>query len=179
MQKPYTLETYKAAGIVFTNGSHVLGGYQPFKKKPFVSGIGGMRREGETYLDTAIRETLEELFEFEEIPDSLNKHLVSTLSSKKIILTQSYVSVICSFVDLQDLLNTLNWFDLHSNVYTDMPNNLTELLFNRKTSKEKPHEISHLCLLPIVDHNLKNPYMDTYFLEDISKLSASPNFYNR
>ena len=60
------VENFRAAGSVFTDSKIILAGYQPRKKKPFISGIGGKREEGESYMDTAIRETVEELFEFKD-----------------------------------------------------------------------------------------------------------------
>lgn len=56
---------YNSAGVIFTDGKHVLTGYQ---KNSFFSGIGGGREQFD--LDakfTAIREMLEELFGFDEI----------------------------------------------------------------------------------------------------------------
>ena len=60
---------YNSAGIIFTDGTHVIAGYQ---KNKFFSGIGGGREPSE--LDakfTAIREMLEELFGFEMINQNL------------------------------------------------------------------------------------------------------------
>jgi hypothetical protein len=59
--------TCEAAGIVFTNGTHILAGYQPRKKNPHISGLGGSKQKDESYMQTAWRETLEELFELKDI----------------------------------------------------------------------------------------------------------------
>ena len=59
---------FSAAGILFTNQTHVLAGYQPHKEKPCITGIGGSKNEGETAIQTAWRETIEELLESDPIP---------------------------------------------------------------------------------------------------------------
>jgi len=58
-------------------GNQVLAGLQRkwkkngnnWKEERFISGFGGTKNSGETSLKTAIRETLEELYEFIDIPD--------------------------------------------------------------------------------------------------------------
>lgn len=60
---------FRSAGIVFTNGKVVLAGYQRKIRNgreisTFISGIGGATEEGETPLQTAIRETVEEIYDF-------------------------------------------------------------------------------------------------------------------
>jgi hypothetical protein len=49
-----TKDEYTACGVVFTDGRHILAGYQPNKKNPCISGIGGMKEKGETHFDTAM-----------------------------------------------------------------------------------------------------------------------------
>lgn len=166
---PYTLETYNSAGVVFTDGTHVLAGYQPNKKKPFVSGIGGRKEEGETYMDTALREGMEELFEFKDVPVALTKDIRQSIPPKNVLLTGGYVSVVYSFDDLHAVLRLLKQHSLQSELYDTLPSDLLELVFRRKLL-QRTYEISHLCILPIVDHNLKNPFLDTYFLMDFPKL---------
>ena len=54
------------AGIMFTDKNSVLAGYSSHKLA--ITGIGGKKKGDETAIQTAIRETVEELFELEEIP---------------------------------------------------------------------------------------------------------------
>lgn len=86
-------DTFKAAGVAFTNGRHVLAGYQPHKKHPSISGIGGSREHGESYMQTALRECVEELFEPPTIPKGLLPKLAQ-LAPQKVIQSGSYLSLI-------------------------------------------------------------------------------------
>ena len=52
---------YKGAGCIFTDNNLILAGYHPFKKTPYISGIGGGKQKNETYIITALRELVEEL----------------------------------------------------------------------------------------------------------------------
>jgi hypothetical protein len=65
---------FKYAGIIFIQGNQVLAGLQRKWKRNgtenrFISGFGGSKKSEETSLRTAIRETLEELYEFIEIQE--------------------------------------------------------------------------------------------------------------
>ena len=63
------------AGIMFTNGSLVLSGYSQHKNK--LTGIGGKKENNELPYETALRETMEELFELKEIPTELYKNILN------------------------------------------------------------------------------------------------------
>lgn len=164
-QKKFTCE---AAGIMFTNGTHVLAGYQPRKKKPHISGLGGGKQEGESYMQTAWRETLEELFEFKEIPKDVIDIIQLTIQPKDTFITDNYINVVYTFADLLQLLQLLHCYEVESNVYTILPYTIPDLIFQRQPNKTT--EISHLCLLPLVDHNWKSPFIDANFLKDIATL---------
>jgi hypothetical protein len=167
----YNEESFKAAGCVFTDGKLLLAGYQPRKRKPFISGLGGKKEEGENYLDTAIRETIEELFEFKSIPKELILE-IKNIAPIKIIQNGSYIIVVYTFNDLDMFLKIMSKYNLRSILYDSMPKNITELIFNRKTTYNtnnifyKP-EVSHLAILPLVEHSKNNPYVDPYFIEDM------------
>ena len=69
---------YKYAGIIFMQGNQVLACLQRKWKQigndwiedRFISGFGGAKNKGETSsLRTAIRETLEEIYEFIKVPN--------------------------------------------------------------------------------------------------------------
>lgn len=69
------------AGIIFTSNDNVLAAYQrkwikddphnntSWRDHRFISGFGGKAEDGETPLKAAIRETLEEIYEFIKIPN--------------------------------------------------------------------------------------------------------------
>ena len=159
---------YNAAGIIFTDGRHVLGGYQPKKRTPFISGIGGMKEPGETYMFTAIRETLEELFDLENIPEIILNELVKKLKDKPTIQNNNYISIICTFEDLNIICNLLKEHNVESRLYDEIPNILHDLIFKRKINKDS--EISELSILPLVNHDKRNPFVDLYFLSDFNQL---------
>lgn len=160
-------DTFKAAGVAFTNGTHVLAGYQPYKKHPCISGIGGKRKKGENYMQTALRECIEELFEPDKpIPNPLFSKLVSVVP-QKIIQSGSYINVIYSFDDLHKMLRIIKRSRLISRLYSTLPKNLNELIINRRLSSERKSEISHLTLLPIITTSIEEPFIDPYFLKDM------------
>lgn len=145
----YTLETYRAAGVIFTDGVHVLAGHQPNKKTPFISGIGGSKHKGETYLHTAIRETIEELLEIHKFPYKLMYDIIHNIKPKKVIINTTYVCVIFTFEQLVYILTAVNKYNLVSPIYDTLPTSLMELIFHRKIRKAS--EISHLVILPAID----------------------------
>ena len=159
----------KGAGVIFTDGNLILAGYQPNKRKPFVSGIGGRKEEGETYWETAIREMVEEIFELKTIPKELCKNIQSSIQPKKTIIKNGYANLHYSFEDLYTIMQLLKKYDMQSEVYEPMPTNLLELLFQRQC-KDKKVEISHLCLLPVVKHTIENPFVDILFIEDMRNI---------
>lgn len=149
------------AGILFTNGSLVLSGYSEHKST--ITGIGGKQINNELPYETAMRETIEELFEFNNIPYELLSELNSNILFSNLIATKNYSMFILSFNDLKVILRIVNKYkdSLTSKVYNIIPNNIEELLFLRKADNRS--EIKHLCLLPM-EQTLD---IDTFFLKDI------------
>ena len=135
------LNDYNAAGIIFTDERHILGGYQPHKKTPFISGIGGMKEPGETYMITAIRETLEELFNLENISSIILNELIEKLKDKPNMQSNKYISIICTFDDLQIICNLLKDHNIVSRLYDEIPNTLHDLIFKRKMIMKKYKEV--------------------------------------
>ena len=164
-------DKYRGAGSVFTDGKIILAGYQPLKRKPFISGIGGKKEKGEMYMDTALRETVEELFEFKDIPAKLMDELKTRLIPQKVLQNDTYIIVVYTFIDLDTMLHIIAKYKLQSVLYDKAPMNLMELIFNRKLEFNKDifykPEISHLALLPLVEHSKTNPFVNTYFIEDM------------
>lgn len=161
---------YKAAGCVFTDGGLILGGYQPYKMYPFISGIGGARENGEDHLETALRETVEELFNIREpdIPSNLISTLVEQFIPRTIIQNGSYVMLVYNFKDLDKFLAICKSYKVVSPLYAKFPTTLDSLLFTRNGRKGDP-EISQLAILPVVpDHDPDNPFVDPRFISDMA-----------
>jgi hypothetical protein len=161
---------YTAAGSVFTDGKIILAGYQPLKRSPTISGIGGKKEEGETYLETAIRETIEELFEVFDFPKTLITDIKSVIP-QRIIQNGKYIMIVYNFADLEEILKIVKKYKILSPLYDKVPMNLMDLIFTRKLVYSNPDpfwkpEISHLSLLPIVNHKGIH-FVDSGFIEDM------------
>ena len=169
-------DTFKAAGVVFTDGTHILAGYQPKKSAPFVSGIGGKREEDETYGITAIREMIEELYEVKIIKNksfmSLYKKIVENVMPMKVLKTGTYIMLVYTFESLRTIMEIVRKHHVSSPLYDEMPITLDDLIFTRKPmyGKNKIPEISHFAILPLVRHPTEYPFVDPYFIEDMDKL---------
>jgi hypothetical protein len=160
--KVHNYANFKAAGCVFMNQTHILAAYQPNKKRPHISGFGGKRMAEETFLQTALRETVEELFDL-EVPQKLLRALSQSVFPTRVVLRGSYVCVIYTFDQLMDILQICKKF-LEKTVYPVFPETLEELILKRQPRATS--ELGHLCLLPLV----KDLQIDPLFLEDLNLL---------
>jgi len=153
---------YTSAGCIFTNGTHILGGYQPNKQAPCISGIGGKREGCEEFVQTAMREMLEEMFGIYARPDFVTA--VMTIPYDRLLISGDYVSLIYSFSSLEKILTELVRLEATSSMYNEMPLCLNDLILKRLPTKS---EISHLCLLPVVKHPRGTPFIENCFMKDI------------
>lgn len=157
---------HMGAGCVFTDGKHILAGYQPHKKHPGITGIGGHKEGEETYMETAYRETIEELFHVSTIPIGLIDKLIRKMTPKNIKMKKGYVLVSFDFEDLHQFLRLCKKSGLRSPLYKTIPKTLLETIQLRGTDLKA--EISSLCLLPVVYHCGKNKdFVNPYFLQDL------------
>jgi hypothetical protein len=157
---------YTSAGSFFTNEKLVLCGYQQNKKISNISGFGGKKElKDKTYIETAIRETLEELFDI--IPDKEITNIINmNIIHKNVLIQDEYCMLTYTFDDLETILHILNKFQIKSNLYDNFPLTISELIFNRKIDSKS--EISHLCLLPLKENIL----IDNDFIKDINYFLA-------
>lgn len=157
---------HMGAGCVFTDGRHILAGYQPHKKRPGITGIGGHKEGTETYLETAYRETLEELFHVSQLPVGLLARLVQTMRPRNYKMKKGYVMLFFNFEDLLQLLTISRKHGLRSPLYARWPKTLLELLQLRGSDLKA--EIASLCLLPVVHHGGKSKdFVNPYFIQDL------------
>lgn len=147
------------AGIMFTDGQTMLVGYKQKTNK--ITGIGGKSYRIELVTKTAVRETLEELFEFEELPKQLVQMVHSELVFDKAICYGDYTTFVMTFVDLHKIFEIMMLFELKSKVYDTIPTGLCTLITRRKLIPEA--ELSYLMLLPCIE----NIELDRYLLSDI------------
>jgi hypothetical protein len=140
------IEDFEAAGVIFTDERHVLAGWQPRKAQPRLTGIGGMRNPGEPYMETALREMVEELYGCAEVPVTLLATL-QKIEPTRVFQSDKYVNVVYTFKDLSSMLECINKAGIKSYYYEKPPVNLTDLVMKRK--KSKTAEVETLALLPV------------------------------
>lgn len=144
------------AGCLFTNGTHVLAGYQGT-----INGIGGKAEEGEEPQATALREMLEEIF---GIVFDIEK---VRLPPQKIIVKKSYNIFVYSFDDLEAMCSMLKGAGVVSPMYSEIPTTVWELIVKRLPVES---EVRALCILPVVNHPRHMPFVEPYFISDIRAL---------
>lgn len=164
---------FAAAGVLFTDGSDVLAGFQLLKESPSISGFGGSREGKETIRETAFREVLEELFEPNPDPTFDIKPLIRLLKERykkdPILRKGSYRFLILPFRELTAILALVKAIGLPSQVYTTIPTTIADLIKKRKPLPTS--EISTIMLLSrTASTGSKGEPIDPYFLEDMTSI---------
>jgi hypothetical protein len=134
-----------SSGIVFKSETHVLMGYQP--DKHMISGIGGKPIGNETPIETAFRETIEELFGIQPSPTLIGV-LVDNFGFKPEVKNGSYTMFVYTIDELLRFLCVVKSHSGPSPYYTTFPTSLDTLLFDRRTPPNV--EVIHLCMVPII-----------------------------
>ena len=163
-----TSRTFQAAGVLFTDGTHVLAGFQPLKEEPSISGFGGSREGKETIRETAFREVLEELFDPEPTFDI--KPLIRVLKERykkdPIIRKSSYRFLILPFRELTAILSLVKAIGLRSQVYTAIPITIADLI-----KKRQPLPTSEISTLHLLSRSASyGEAIDPHFLEDLQSI---------
>lgn len=165
------LDDYDAAGVAFITNTHMLVGYQPHKAQPSLTGIGGKREEGETYLQTALREAVEEIFHVSDVNPRLIFRLARVCKPVTTIIQDGYVIVVYDFRTLDIFLQTVAKSDLETPLYDVFPLNWSDLILNRRIHPRA--EISHLALVPLIHHSGEHPFVHYECLADLSQIKAA------
>ena len=153
---------FSAAGCLFTDKKLVLAGYQFRHGRGVLDGIGGSRDGSETAIETAFRETLEELFDI--VPSAaLVAEMRRHFKARSKFQTEQYICFVYNFKTLEKMMVFLKERGLRSPLYKVFPVTVTELLFNRRI---RPTELTHLSLIPFVDELS----LEEHFLKDLSKV---------
>lgn len=164
---------FQGAGCAFTDGRHILAGYQPQKKTPGISGFGGHREGEESYLETAYRETVEEMFHVSgtQIPATLLPTLRTRMVPQEVKVLNGYILVVFSLQDLHTFLKICKRSGLRSPLYSRMPTTLLDVIQSRGGSVSA--ELSSLCLLPVVHHEGKaSSFVKPEFVKDLRLFQA-------
>lgn len=158
---------YTAAGCLFVAGSVALAGVQKQflvgvgKRNPVLSGLGGRREPNDIdWLHTALRETVEELFNVKDISVTLLNRLRHALPVRSAVETGGYVMIQYSFEDLVILLTCCA--SLVSPLYKVQPRTVQDLIVKRCVGSG---EIGSLALVP----RLTGVTLDPHFEEDLVK----------
>lgn len=160
-----TLSKTKSAGCMFIDKTHILAGYQPNKKIPMISGFGGKSIGNESLTETALRETLEELFHLKEIPKGLIERIIETIQPR-IIMNKGYLVLVYTFDQLVEILACSKYYIGSLEIYPDhYPMSVESLIIHRVIDSSA--EVAQLCILPLV----KNLLVDPLFLGDLNLLS--------
>lgn len=154
-----------SAGCLFTDGKYVLAGLQEKDGKLILSGFGGKIEptDGCT-IDTAIRETLEELFHIEAPFDIVRYISIHNLPQNQ-FQNGDYRVHIYSFWDLVDFLHVCQGFGVQSPLYETIPTDILGLIQKRKILAEA--EVKELALLPLKAFD----QICDYFRSDLEFLS--------
>lgn len=167
---PEEYRIWNGAGLVFTNGSLILCGYEPHKKFPAIYGIGGKRESTDTtFYHTAFREAFEELLGV-ALPRGVTEQMCGIAHSKQIVSVSGYMMVQYDFADLVTFLRILRTTGVASPFYARFPRTVEELLTARLCGVST--EMTHLCLLPVVS---PAPKVSRDLGGDIERISRSQN----
>ena len=126
---------------MFTDGIRVLAGYQSKTRK--IGGFGGKSHPSESRTETALRETIEELFGVLDVPAELIARLPI---SRNTIEYAEYTCFVYNFDDLQTFIRRAGRYINSSPLYAVFPTTVWELLQNRMFSDSA--EVGELYLLP-------------------------------
>jgi hypothetical protein len=150
----------RAAGLFFSDDRHLLGAYQRKNGHLIISGLGGKQEASDpTLYYTAVRETLEELYDIKPSTGLINQ-VIHALKPHVTIDFEGYANFYLSF-DQLNLLMEMVAADTASPIYRTMPRTITDLIQNRRPLPNS--EISALALMPMES----NAQIDAEFNNDI------------
>ena len=118
---------------MFTDGTYVICGLQGTELET-LSGFGGKALEGESAIDTAIRETLEELYHLTSIPEEVLRTISVECMPRRYLQNNGYTILVYSFDDLYDWGLILSQYEIQSPLYDIIPLTVSDLLFKRKSN---------------------------------------------
>jgi hypothetical protein len=155
------------AGILFTDGRFTLSGVNKYSE---MTGIGGKKKGEETPVQTALRETIEELFEPEEIPSGFFEELYTKLVFDNMMAKSNYRTFIMNFNDLKLFFVTAKKYNLKSKVYDVLPSTIQDLILERKVVKDA--ELRYMMLIPNLPLHTELDF-DGCFVNDIIDLKPT------
>ena len=155
----------RAAGIFFSDDRHLLAAYQRKNGRLLISGLGGKQEVSDpTLYYTAVRETLEELYDIQPSTGLINQ-VIHAVKPHVTIDVEGYANFYLSFDQLNSIMEMVA-ADTHSPIYRAMPRTLTELIQNRRPLPNS--EVTALALIPME----ANAHIDPEFNHDINQFKG-------
>jgi hypothetical protein len=166
---------YTSAGCLFINErDEVLTGWTP--KHKWFSGFGGKKEPYEMPRQTAIRETLEELFGIKPSMLVINQ-CIEHYKEKPLLKRNGYMFIVLTIAEYSDLAAILIMNNIKSPYYDEIPQTVYHLIFYRKSLPDM--EITTIRLTNLyslyedVDPELKVDWMQAIGESEIEWLSDS------
>lgn len=138
------------AGCMFTDGIRVLAGYQTKLGK--IGGFGGKAHDGESRNETALRETIEELFGITDVPADL---IAKLPRSSNYIEYAEYTCFVYNFDDLQTFIRRAKRY-INSPLYAIFPESVWDLIQHRMLSSSA--EVGELYLMPTEKYGMSRAF---------------------
>jgi hypothetical protein len=151
------MTTLAGAGCLFIQQGYALVGYS--QKYKHFSGFGGKQNAGETPIQTALRETAEELLGIDPTKTELDQ-LENLLEHKKLITRNNYAFLVLTIDDIS-VFSTV--FDARvSPYYKTIPKNCSRFILERNPTETA--EITEMKIIKVV--SASNGDVDNEFIED-------------
>ena len=160
-----------SAGCMFTDGIHVLAGLQKSTK---LSGFGGKRLRGELPIDTAWRETLEELFYLPAGTITMFRDMIIERTTPVLAIDNNgYMCYVYTFRCLEHIMAMLRKYHPVSPLYRRFPTTIQELVFNRRIFTIT--EVGPLSIIPFVSRMSIDPDLKEDIRLSWTALNVRPN----
>jgi len=151
------MTTLIGAGCLFIQSGFALVGYS--QKYKHFSGFGGKQNAGETPIQTALRETSEELLGIDPTKADLEQ-LEKLLENKKLITRNNYAILVLKIDDIS-VFSTI-FGDRMSPYYKTIPKNCSRFILERNPTETA--EITDMKVIKVVSP--VNGDVDKEFIED-------------
>jgi hypothetical protein len=151
------MTTIVGAGCLFIQQGYALVGYS--QKYKHYSGFGGKQNVAETPIQTALRETAEELLGIEPTKAEI-EHLGKLLEHKKLITRNNYAFLVLKIDDISVFSNVFGV--RQSPYYKTIPKNCSRFILERNPTETA--EITEMKIIKVV--SATNGDVDNEFIED-------------
>jgi hypothetical protein len=162
------MESYTAAGIFFTEKGQFLSGFQ--RKTRQWTGFGGKKKNSENSLETAVRETVEELFEISLRQNEIQElifHLLLSQATPTTTQRGSYIFYTMKFDAIFTIIDFLFQNGMKTALYhPNYPSTMKGLIDDRWSSTKDEMEKIGLYRFSEIQE-LKNMF-DPHFLADLT-----------